>query len=85
VPYDGLIHEQGGMDMPNRYVWLIILSIFFQGSSHAGVNNYTWKDDRGTLNITDYPPPEGVEILDISPVPHQQVQQASLRLSHPSR
>jgi hypothetical protein len=28
---------------------------------------YTWKDEKGVLNITDYAPPTGSEILDISP------------------
>jgi len=32
--------------------------------------NYTWRDANGTLNITDYAPPDNVEILEISPIPH---------------
>ncbi|MDD3618838.1 MAG: DUF4124 domain-containing protein [Desulfobulbaceae bacterium] len=59
--------------MRSRYVWLIVLSLLVYGAGHAGVNNYTWKDAQGVLNITDYPPPEGVEILDIRPVPRQRV------------
>ncbi|HHO47254.1 MAG TPA: DUF4124 domain-containing protein [Desulfobacteraceae bacterium] len=55
------------------FAWLIVLSLLVYGAGHAGVYNYTWKDEQGVLNITDYPPSEGVEILDIRPVPRQQV------------
>jgi hypothetical protein len=30
-------------------------------------NIYTWRDQNGVLNITDYPPPAGADLLEISP------------------
>ena len=54
---------------------LIALAVTFSvllGTSCYGADSlYTWKDDKGTLNITDAPPPQGAEILDISPIIRQ--------------
>lgn len=47
----------------------VVLLVLLAGTCHGGNNNYTWKDAHGTLNITDYPPPEDAEIIDISPIP----------------
>jgi hypothetical protein len=45
----------------------VTLSVFFWTSGYSDNTLYTWKDDQGTLNITDTAPPDGAEIIDISP------------------
>ena len=53
--------------MTYKVIILIILSAFFSSISYGAENIYTWKDEQGVLNITDQSPPDGVEIIDISP------------------
>lgn len=55
--------------MKKIILFFAILSLMLAGVSSAARYNYTWKDADGVLNITDYPPPEDVEIIDISVIP----------------
>lgn len=49
---------------------LVTLLVLFIGTQvYGGENIYTWKDAEGQINITDNPPPDGVELLDTSPAP----------------
>lgn len=49
---------------------LATLFVLFIGTQVYGSENiYTWKDARGVIHITDKSPPDGVEIMDISPAP----------------
>lgn len=52
-----------------RSCMVILLLAMIQPLSTARGEEYiyTWKDRNGVLNITDYAPPPGAEILEISP------------------
>jgi hypothetical protein len=52
--------------MKKKVILLILLTVMIVGTSNGEQFNYTWKDAEGVLNITDYPPPDGIEIIDIS-------------------
>jgi hypothetical protein len=55
--------------MNTKIIFLTVLMLFCAGISYGARFHYTWKDKEGTLNITDYPPPEGTQIIDISIIP----------------
>jgi hypothetical protein len=46
---------------------LTLTSALLWNTAYCEEYIYTWKDESGVLNITDYAPPPGVEILEISP------------------
>lgn len=51
-------------------LYCTVLFLLLSTSPCFGGNyNYTWIDEQGTTNITDFPPPDNVEILDVSPIP----------------
>lgn len=53
-----------------KIVLLIAALILFTAGICTGARfNYTWKNKDGVLNVTDYPPPEGTEIIEISIIP----------------
>ena len=53
--------------MKKKVILFTLLAVMIVGGNSNGEQfNYTWKDAEGVLNITDYPPPDGIEILDIS-------------------
>ena len=53
--------------MTYKVIAIAILSVFLAGISYGAENIYTWIDKQGVLNITDQHPPDGAEIIDISP------------------
>ena len=53
--------------MTYKILLVAILSVFLTSISYGTDNIYTWIDDQGVLYITDYVPPYGVEIIDVSP------------------
>ncbi len=52
--------------MKKKIILFTLLTVMIVGTSNGEQFNYTWKDAEGVLNITDYPPPDGIEIIDIS-------------------
>jgi len=52
--------------MKKKVILFTLLTVMIVGTSYGEQFNYTWKDAEGVLNITDYPPPDGLEIIDIS-------------------
>jgi len=48
---------------------LAVLMVLLAESSLAARFNYTWRDADGVLNITDYPPPEDAEVIDVRVIP----------------
>lgn len=46
---------------------LSLASILLWESGYCAESIYTWRDKNGVLNITDYAPSPGAEILEISP------------------
>jgi glutaredoxin len=47
-----------------KYLFLLILSFFFlYGTVNATF--YTWEDENGATQITDYPPPQGKSAKDV--------------------
>ncbi len=57
--------------MTYKIIIVAILSVFLSSIGYGGDNIYTWKDEQGVLNITDYVPPYGAEIINISPSPRE--------------
>jgi hypothetical protein len=55
--------------MISKIILTTLLTLFLAGICSSAEFNYTWKDAEGNLFITDYPPPDGVEIIDISIIP----------------
>ncbi len=53
--------------MRYRVILAAVVSVFLWTISYGAENIYTWRDKNGVLNITDQAPPDGVEILDVSP------------------
>ena len=49
-----------------KVILFTILTVMIAGISNGAQYRYTWKNAEGGLNITDYPPPENVEIIDIT-------------------
>lgn len=60
--------------MTGKIILTAVLTLFLAGICFGAQFNYTWKDAQGNLSVTDYPPPEGAEIIDISIIagPEQQ-------------
>lgn len=50
-----------------QILFLALALVLPWGLAHGEEYIYTWKDRNGVLNITDYAPPPGAEILEISP------------------
>jgi hypothetical protein len=50
-----------------KIIILALVSFVLWESGYCAENIYTWRDKNGVLNITDYAPPPGAEILEISP------------------
>lgn len=48
---------------------LTVLVVMLAESSIGARYNYTWRDAGGILNITDYPPPEDAEVIDVRVIP----------------
>ena len=63
--------------MKKKIILCTMLTVMITSTSNGAQYNYTWKDADGVLNITDYAPPEGAEILDINVIPKQDKKQAS--------
>ena len=61
-----------GQVMKYKIIILAILSVFLCNSSYSGEELYTWKDKQGGIHYTEQRPPDGAEILDISPINHWQ-------------
>lgn len=55
--------------MISKLILTTFLTLFLAGMCYGAEFNYTWKDAEGNLYITDYPPPDGAEIIDISIIP----------------
>ena len=53
--------------MTFKVIAVAIMSILLAGISYGADSLYTWIDDKGVLNITDQYPPEGAQIIDVSP------------------
>lgn len=61
--------------MTSKIILTVALTLLLlAGICYGALFNYTWKDAEGDLFITDYPPPDGAEIIEISiiPAPEQQ-------------
>jgi len=46
-----------------KYLWFILLFVFFCGTANADF--YSWEDEDGATQITDYPPPNDVKAKNI--------------------
>ena len=57
-----------------RLIILALATVLAWDIGYCQDNIYTWRDKNGVLNITDVPPPQGAEILDISPSYRQQAE-----------
>ena len=55
--------------MKKAILLLAVLTALLAESSLGARFNYTWKDADGVLNITDFPPPEDAEVLDVRVIP----------------
>ncbi len=55
--------------MKKTTILFVFFTVMIAGNSIAERYNYTWKDTKGVINITDYPPPEDIEIIDVRVVP----------------
>ena len=55
--------------MISKIILITLLTLFLAGICSSAEFNYTWNDGEGNLFITDYPPPNGAEIIDISIIP----------------
>jgi hypothetical protein len=55
--------------MTGKIILTSVLTLLLAGISSGAEFNYTWKDTEGNLFITDYPPPDGAEILEVSIIP----------------
>ena len=55
--------------MKKIIILLAVLLLMIAETAIAARYNYTWKDADGGLNITDYPPPEDAELLDVRVIP----------------
>lgn len=57
-------------------LFILALAIVLLWDNGYGQDNiYTWRDKDGVLNITDVPPPQGAEILEISPSYREQAEE----------
>ena len=65
--------------MKKKVILFTLLTAMLVGTSNGAQFNYTWKNAEGVLNITDYPPPEDVEIIDISIIPLPDKEQAIVK------
>ena len=63
--------------MKKKVILLILLTVMIVGTSNGEQFNYTWKDAKWVLNITDYPPPDGIEIIDIKVIPIQDIKKVA--------
>ncbi len=64
--------------MKKKVILFTLLAVMIVGGNSNGEQfNYTWKDAKGVLNITDYPPPDGIEIIDISVIQLPKKKQAA--------
>ena len=55
--------------MKKKVFLFVFLMLLIAGISNGARYNYTWEDKDGVLNVTDFPPPEGANIIDISVIP----------------
>jgi len=46
-----------------KYLWFILMFVFFYGTANADF--YSWEDEGGATQITDYPPPNDVKAKNI--------------------
>jgi glutaredoxin len=53
-----------------KYLFLLILSFFFLYGT-ANATFYTWEDENGATQITDYPPPQGKSAKDVQVHKHE--------------
>jgi len=63
--------------MKKKVIFFTLLTVMIVGTTHGEQFNYTWKDAKGVLNITDVPPPDGIEIIDISVIRFSNKKQAA--------
>jgi glutaredoxin len=49
--------------MKKYLLWLMLLFFFLYGTANAAF--YTWEDENGATQITDYPPPQGKSAKDV--------------------
>lgn len=74
--------------MIGKMILSTVLTLFLAGICYGAQFTYTWKDAEGKLLITDYPPPDGAEIMDISVIatPGQQhVAQVQQQVAQPGQ
>lgn len=65
------------MTMTGKMILTAALTLLLAGICYGERYNYTWKDADGNLFITDYPPPDGSEILEVNVIPLPERQQVA--------
>lgn len=71
------------MTMKKAILLLAVLMVLLAESSVDARFNYTWRDADGVLNITDYPPPEDAEVIDVRVIPFPDEKQITPEVKQP--